>query len=295
MKRTKHAVVLLSGGVDSSTTLAIAKSQGYELYALSFDYGQRHKVELEAAERVAKSLGVKKHMVTQFNLRDIGGSALTSEIEVPKRAEGERQQKRTETKSVGSEETKKVEKEVESVVPSELPSLQSSGLIPVTYVPARNTIFLSFGLAWAEVLEAPDIFIGANAVDYSGYPDCRPGYLKAFEDMANLATKASVEGKVRFSIHAPLLYLTKSEIIEKGRALGLDYSLTWSCYDPQEIRAEERKVKRAEEKEITSELPGFQPSGLKYLPCGRCDSCLFRKKGFEEAGTKDPLVYASGD
>jgi len=218
------AVVLLSGGVDSSTTLAIAKAEGFELNALSFDYGQRHALELEAAGKVAAHVGVKEHLVIKADLRAIGGSALTTETEVPK----------------GSITGEK---------------------IPATYVPARNTIMLSFALGWAEVLKAPHIFIGANAVDYSGYPDCRPEYLKAFEEMANLATKASVEGGVRFQIHAPLVKMTKAEIIKRGIELGLDYSLTWSCYDP---------------------TPGGKP-------CGGCDSCLIRAKGFKEAGVKDPL------
>jgi 7-cyano-7-deazaguanine synthase len=233
----KKAVVLLSGGLDSSTTLAVAKAEGYEPYALTFDYGQRHKIELEAAARIAKSLKVKKHLVIRCNLRDIGGSALTDDIDVPKSG------------PVASD-------------------------IPVTYVPARNTIFLSFALGWAEVLEAADIFIGANAVDYSGYPDCRPEYLKAFENMANLATKAAVEGKLKFRIHSPLLELSKSDIIKSGTALGLDYALTWSCYDP-----------------VKTEAAG--PEGIyRYIPCGRCDSCLFRKKGFMDAGLRDPLEYA---
>ena len=224
----KKAVVLLSGGVDSSTTLAIARSEGYACYALSFDYEQRHRRELEAAKAVANSLGVERHLIIRFDLREIGGSALTDKgIEVPKDQ-----------------------------------STSGDGSIPITYVPARNTIFLSFALGWAEVLEAEAIFIGANAVDYSGYPDCRPEYLKAFEEMANLATRVSVEGKIRFRIKAPLLYLTKAEIIKNGLSLGLDYSLTWSCYDP---------------------LPDGRP-------CQRCDSCRFRQKGFEEAGIKDPLV-----
>lgn len=220
------AVVLLSGGIDSSTTLAIAKAEGYECYALSFDYGQRHRVELLSAKRVAKAIGVKEHLVISFDLRKIGGSALTSDMEMP---EGEQRD------------------------------------IPVTYVPARNTIFLSFALAWAEVLECPNIFIGANVVDYSGYPDCRPEYLQAFEKMANLATKVSVEGKIHFKVHAPLLYMTKAEIIKKGIELGLDYSLTWSCYDPQ-----------------------GEPENP--IPCLKCPSCLLRIKGFEEAGFKDPLL-----
>ena len=191
------AVVLLSGGIDSATTLAIAKAEGFQIYALSFDYNQRHKRELESARMVASALGVEKHLVISFDLREIGGSALTSDIEVPKER------------------------------------MKDPSLIPVTYVPARNTIFLSFGLAWAEALEAGHIFIGANAIDYSGYPDCRPEYLKAFEEMANLATKISVEGALRFAIKAPLVSMKKSEIIREGTRLGLDYALTWSCYDPQ--------------------------------------------------------------
>ena len=254
----KKAVVLLSGGLDSATTLAIAKAEGYELYALSFDYGQRHAIELKSATRVAESLGVKKHLVTRFDMRAIGGSALTDEIDVPK----------SDNRDVSRYATKDGSAEIE----------KTPDIIPITYVPARNTIFLSFALAWAEVLQAADIFIGANAVDYSGYPDCRPEYLKAFEAMANLATKVSVEGKIGFSIHAPLLYLTKAEIINRGMSFGLDYSLTWSCYDPQEARTEEQKGGRTE--------------GIVYVPCGRCDSCLFRGKGFEEAGVRDPVVGA---
>ncbi|GAQ95344.1 7-cyano-7-deazaguanine synthase [Thermodesulfovibrio aggregans] len=218
------AIVLLSGGIDSSTTLAIAKHEGFDCFALSFAYGQRHKIELEAARKVANHIGVKEHLIISFDLRKIGGSALTSEIDVPS----------------GTPEG-----------------------IPVTYVPARNTIFLSFALAWAEVIEAPYIFIGANIVDYSGYPDCRPEYLQAFERMANLATKVAVEGKLQFKIQAPLLYLTKGEIIKKGFELGVDYSLTWSCYNPQ---------------------------GEPPKPCLKCPSCLYRLKGFEEAGIKDPLL-----
>ena len=198
----KKAVVLLSGGIDSSTSLALAQSEGYELYALSFDYNQRHKRELESARFVAASLTVRKHLVMKSDLREIGGSALTSEIEVPKKT-------RSEVRS------------------------QKSENIPVTYVPARNTIFLSFAVAWAEVIGTGNIVIGANAIDYSGYPDCRPDYLRSFQDMANLATKASVEGRIKFVIKAPLLFMKKSEIIRKGIALGLDYALTWSCYDPQ--------------------------------------------------------------
>ncbi len=221
------AVVLLSGGIDSSTTAAIAKSEGYEIYALSLNYRQRHSVELESAKKVAAQIGVMQHLIVDFDLRAIGKSALTSDIDVPR--------------------------------------LQSQrDVIPVTYVPARNTIFLSFALSWAETLDAGDIFIGANAVDYSGYPDCRPEYLSAFEDMANLATKASVEGVLRFKIRAPLLYLKKSEIISVGMALGVDYSLTWSCYDPLK-------------------------TGNLFTPCGECDSCAYRRKGFAEAGYMDPL------
>ena len=234
----KNAVVLLSGGIDSTTSMAIARTEGYELYAMSFDYGQRHVIELECAKRNAESMGAKKHLVINANLRDIGGSALTSDIEVPKNS-GEAQCRGT------------------VPVPED---------IPITYVPARNTIFLSFALGWAEVLEAEAIFIGANAVDYSGYPDCRPEFINAFEEMANLATKASVEGKIKFSVHAPIIDLTKAEIIRKGAELGVDHSLTWSCYDPVE------------------------KEGGGYLPCGRCDSCRIRAKGFEEAGIKDPLV-----
>ncbi len=222
----KRCVVLLSGGIDSSTTLAIAKDEGYECYAMSFDYGQRHKIELLSAKKIAQNMGVKEHLIISFDMNKIGGSALTTETEVPKG-------------------------EVEG--------------IPITYVPARNTIFLSFALAWAEVLMCPSIFIGANIMDYSGYPDCRPEYLYAFEEMANLATKVAVEGKIRFKIEAPLLYLTKSEIIKRGLALGFDYSNTWSCYDPQG----------------NHEAP---------TPCLKCPSCLYRLKGFEEAGIKDPLL-----
>jgi len=230
-----RAVVLLSGGLDSATTLAAAKAEGHKVYAMSFNYNQRHSIELDCARRIASSLAVDKHMTVGFDLRGIGGSALTSEQEVPKS--------------------------------SAAPQHQSQG-IPVTYVPARNTIFLSFALAWAEVLKAEDIFIGANAVDYSGYPDCRPEYLEAFENMANLATKESVEGKMRFRIRAPLLHMKKSDIIKKGVELGLDYSLTWSCYDPQ---------------------PGQGPDA-GFVPCGACDSCVLRAKGFSEAGLSDPLI-----
>jgi 7-cyano-7-deazaguanine synthase len=230
MKLIKRAVVLSSGGVDSTTVLAMAHDQGYELYSLSFDYGQRHAFELQAAEKVAAALGVKRHLVTRMDMQSIGGSALTDDIPVPK--------DRSEAKM--------------------------SEAIPVTYVPARNTIFLSFALAWAEVVGAWDIFIGVNAIDYSGYPDCRPEYIQAFETMANLATRAAVTGDGRFRIHTPLIDLTKAEIIQAGAALGVDYAITHSCYDPS-------------------------PEGLA---CGRCDSCMLRKNGFAAAGVPDPTVYS---
>jgi 7-cyano-7-deazaguanine synthase len=222
-------------------------------YALSFDYSQRHKRELESARMLASSLGAIDHLVIRFDMREIGGSALTSEIAVPKKG----------TKKESGRQHKEIKKK------AEFPSsslLQPSSRIPVTYVPARNTIFLSFALGWAEVLEAADIFIGANTVDFSGYPDCRPAYLRAFETMANLATRASVEGGVRFTIHAPLISMKKAEIIHQGIQLGLDYSLTWSCYDPQ-LKQDQNPV-----------------------PCGSCDSCLIRAKGFQEAGIPDPLL-----
>lgn len=218
------AVILLSGGLDSATALAIAKNNSFAPYAISFKYGQRHHIEIEAARKVAKSGGVIDHKIAEIDLRLFGGSALTGDIEVPKDRD------------------------------------MSQNDIPITYVPARNTIFLSFALAYAETIGAFDIFIGANVVDYSGYPDCRPEYLKAFEDMANLATAASVEGKGRFKIHAPLLKMTKAEIIKEGLRLGVDYSITTSCYDPS-------------------------PEG-KF--CGKCDSCIHRNKGFVENGMLDP-------
>jgi 7-cyano-7-deazaguanine synthase len=224
----KKGVVLLSGGLDSTTVMAIARSNGYDIYGLSFRYGQRHALELEAARRVARAFNAKEHLVMDLDLAKIGGSALTGDIEVPKgRNEGE-----------------------------------MKGEIPVTYVPARNTIFLSHALAWAEVLGASDIFIGVNAIDYSGYPDCRPEYIEAFERMANLATKAGVEGKTKVKIRTPLINMTKADIIRKGIELGVDYGMTHSCYDPS-------------------------PEGM---PCGRCDSCLLRKKGFKEAGISDPVT-----
>jgi len=223
----KKAVVLLSGGLDSATVLAIARSQGYELYALSFRYGQRHVFELEAAARVAASIGVADHRTAAIDLRVFGGSALTSDIEVPKGRTAD----------------------------------EMSHGIPVTYVPARNTIFLSFALAWAEVLGSSDIFIGVNALDYSGYPDCRPEFIEAFEKMANLATKAGVEGRQALKIHTPLIALTKAQIIQKGLELGVDYALTSSCYDPS----------------------------ATGKPCGQCDSCVLRQKGFKENGIEDPV------
>jgi 7-cyano-7-deazaguanine synthase len=229
MNEQKRAVILLSGGIDSSTTLAIAIAEGYEAYALSFNYGQRHQVETEAARRVANSLGAKKHRIAKIDLRVFGGSALTDDIGVPK--------KRAET--------------------------EIANRIPVTYVPARNTIFLSYALACSEVISAHDIFIGVNAIDYSGYPDCRPEFIEAFENLANLGTKAGVEGRP-FQIHTPLIKLSKAEIIRKAVDLGVDLSLTHSCYDP------------------TSD----------GLACGECDSCLLRLKGFREAGLKDPIRYA---
>jgi 7-cyano-7-deazaguanine synthase len=223
------AVCLLSGGLDSSTCLAVARRDGFDCYALSFDYGQRHKVEVEAARRVAQALGAKGQVTVPIDLRVFGGSALTADIEVPKGRSLE----------------------------------EMSHGIPITYVPARNTVFLSFGLAWAEVLGASDIFIGVNAIDYSGYPDCRPEYIDAFEKMANLATRAGVEGARRLTIHTPLIHLSKAEIVRLGAQLRVDFALTHSCYDPG-------------------------PAGVA---CGACDSCLLRRKGFAEAGLVDPIPY----
>jgi 7-cyano-7-deazaguanine synthase len=223
----KPAVVLVSGGLDSATTLAIARSDGFDCCALSFDYGQRHRFELEAARRVCAAQGARRHVVVPIDLRAFGGSALTADVDVPKGRSDE----------------------------------EMAAGVPVTYVPARNTIFLAIALGWAETLGAFDLFIGVNAIDYSGYPDCRPEFVRAFEDLANLATKAGVEGAGRFRIHTPLIRLTKAEIIRRGMELGVDYSLTHSCYDPD-------------------------PAGR---PCGECDSCRLRRKGFEEAGLRDPL------
>lgn len=231
MGRAK-AVCLLSGGLDSATVLAIAKSDGFDIFAMSFRYGQRHTVELERAQEVAQSFAVEQHIIVDIDLRQFGDSALTSDIEVPK------------DRSV----------------------TEIGHGIPVTYVPARNTIFLSFALAWAETLGVNDIFLGVNALDYSGYPDCRPEYIEAYERMANLATKAGVEGMQKLKIHTPLIQLTKAEIIQKGLTLGVDYSITSSCYDP----------------------------GPEGQPCTKCDSCLLRANGFAEVATIDPLALKFG-
>jgi 7-cyano-7-deazaguanine synthase len=229
MNTEKKAIVLTSGGLDSTTLIAIAKAEGYTVYSLSFHYGQRHALELAAAEQIARHFDVRQHLVLRINLSAIGGSALTGRMDIPKNRSAE----------------------------------EMVGTIPITYVPARNTIFLSFALAWAEVLEVADIFIGVNAIDYSGYPDCRPEFIAAFEKMANLATKASVEGKTKIRIRTPLIHMSKADIIRQGMSLGVDYGMTHSCYDPsQDGRS-----------------------------CGCCDSCLLRRKGFKEAGFKDPAIY----
>lgn len=228
-KEVKKAIVLSSGGIDSTTAMAIAREEGYTLHSLSFFYGQRHAFELKAAEAVARFFGVEKHMIINIDLRKIGGSALTDDIDVPKSRSGN---------TMASD-------------------------IPVTYVPARNTIFLAYALAWAEVLESSHIFIGVNSIDYSGYPDCRPEYIEAFERMANLATRATVLEKKRITIHTPLIHMSKAQIIRKGIELAVDYSLTHSCYDPSN----------------------------EGLACGFCDSCLIRKKGFQGAGVTDPTLY----
>lgn len=225
-----NAVILLSGGIDSTTTAALAAERGFALYALTIDYGQRHAVELASAERVAINLGVQRQVIQKIDLRAFGGSALTEAIDVP------------------------LDRDADDLAAD----------IPVTYVPARNTIFLSLALALAETCGAYDIFIGANAVDYSGYPDCRPAFVEKFEELANLATSAAVEGRGRFRIHAPLIQMTKAEIIREGGRLGVDYALTHSCYAPSS----------------------------EGLACGRCDSCIIRKKGFVEAGVADPTRYA---
>jgi 7-cyano-7-deazaguanine synthase len=224
----RRAVILVSGGLDSATALAEARAAGFECYAMSFDYGQRHRQELEAAKRVCDALGVLQHVVINLNLRAIGGSALTADVDVPKHRDE---------------------------------ATMSAG-IPVTYVPARNTVFLAIALGWAETLGAFDLFIGVNAVDYSGYPDCRPEFIAAFESLANLATQAGVEGRGRFQIHTPLIQITKAEIIRRGVELGVDFGLTHSCYDPS----------------------------AEGVPCGACDSCILRAKGFAEAGMSDPAL-----
>ena len=226
-----RAVVLLSGGIDSTTTLAVARQRGFETFALTFRYGQRHAAEIEAARRVAQALGAAAHEIVTIDLRAFGGSALTGDLGVPKDRSA---------REIGHG-------------------------IPATYVPARNTIFLSFALAWAEVLGAWDIFIGVNALDYSGYPDCRPEFIGAFERMANMATKAAVEGRHRLTVHTPLIHLSKADIVREGIALGVDYGPTLSCYDPT-------------------------PDGAA---CGRCDACALRRKGFAEAGLSDPTRYAT--
>jgi 7-cyano-7-deazaguanine synthase len=226
-----QAVVLVSGGLDSATALAVARAEGFECHALSFDYGQRHRRELESARRIAAALGARRHLVLALDLRAIGGSALTDDIAVPKGRSRE---------AIGHG-------------------------IPVTYVPARNTIFLSYALAWAEVLGTGDIFIGVNVLDASGYPDCRPEYIEAFERLAGLATRAGVEGRSRFRVHTPLIRWTKAEIVRRGAALGVDFALTWSCYEP----------------------------AADGRACGLCDSCQLRRKGFAEAGLADPLPYAA--
>jgi 7-cyano-7-deazaguanine synthase len=231
MENMSRAVVLLSGGLDSAVTAAIARGQGRELFALSVDYGQRHRYELDAAHRVARALSVRNHVIVAVDLSRFGRSALTGQYEVPK----------------------------------DRPAEEMAAGIPVTYVPARNTVFLSLALGYAEALSAADIFLGVNAIDYSGYPDCRPEYIAAFERLANLATKAGVEGTLRFTIHAPLATMTKADIIRRGMELGVDFALTHSCYDPD-------------------------PRGR---PCGRCDACQLRLRGFAEAGQADPLEYAS--
>ena len=228
----RPAVVLLSGGLDSSTVLALARSLGFETYALSFRYGQRHVHELTAAAAVGQAIGAARHVIADINLREFGGSALTADIAVPKGRSAD----------------------------------EMAHGIPVTYVPARNTVFLSFALAWAETLGSSDIFIGVNALDYSGYPDCRPAYIAAFEAMANLATKAGVEGTQQLKIHTPLISMSKAQIVQTGLALGVDYALTSSCYDP----------------------------GVDGRPCGACDSCALRAKGFAETGVPDPLAQRFG-
>ncbi|MBI5076561.1 MAG: 7-cyano-7-deazaguanine synthase QueC [Nitrospirae bacterium] len=280
MRRAKNpgkAVVLLSGGLDSATTLAIAKEKGHELYAVTFDYQQRHARELESARSIASALAVKKHLIVDFSLRNIGGSALTSDLTVPKNRNALSVMRNKSKKAIS-------QKTAESRITNH------ESPIPATYVPARNTIFLSFALAWAEVLGAGAIFIGANAVDYSGYPDCRPEYLKAFEKMANLATKASVEGSFHFHVIAPLIFMTKAEIIQKGIALGIDYGLTWSCYDPQPAITQRTTGNGQRVKKEFADHASQHIAHNNLYPCGKCDSCRLREKGFREAGLKDPLI-----
>ncbi len=226
---TKRAVLLLSGGLDSATTAAIAQDEGFEIDAISFDYGQRHRFELDSAKRVARAVGVRRHLIVPIDLSLFGGSALTDSIEVPKDRD----------------------------------EAEMDASIPVTYVPARNAVFLTLALAYAETIPAADLFIGVNAIDYSGYPDCRPEFIRAFTEMANLATKVGVEGTMRFEVHTPLIDLTKAQIIQRGVELGVDYGLTHSCYDPN----------------------------AQGISCGRCDACRLRLRGFQEAGFDDPLEY----
>jgi 7-cyano-7-deazaguanine synthase len=278
MGNRKRAVVLLSGGLDSATTLAVAHAEGFEMFALSFDYGQRHKVELDASRRIADFYRIKKHLVMDINLRKIGGSALTSNLDVPK----DRVQN-TEDRGQSTEHRTQTNEH----------STKSETEIPVTYVPARNTVFLSLALAWAETLKASDIFIGVNAIDFSGYPDCRPEYIRAFEVMANLATKVSVEGDIKFKVRTPLIELSKAELIKKGSELGVDYSLTWSCYDPQ---IPENRTQSADHRlqNLASRSLKKDQREQKYVPCGRCDSCVLRARGFKEAGLSDPLAADPG-
>ncbi len=288
----KKAIVILSGGIDSVTTLAVAQNEGIEIYAISYNYGQKHGIELNFAKKSAERFHVKKHLVMNFDLRAIGGSALTSDMEVPKdRIQMSEHRTQTIEHSLPTHPSpSRVEDSPRRGEGKREGESLSSG-IPVTYVPARNTIFLSFALAFAESIGAEDIFIGANAVDYSGYPDCRPEFINAFERMANLATKASVEGTMKFRIHAPLISLTKGKIIKKGSESGVDFSLTWSCYDPQKSQMDDgRKTTDEGDRKtgISSLVP--HPSSFGFVPCMRCDSCLLRAKGFQDAGIKDPLI-----
>ncbi len=282
----KPAIVLLSGGIDSTVTLAIVRDKGFEAYAVSFNYGQRNIVELNRAKQCAAYFNIQKHLIISFDLGKIGSSALTSDIEVPKdRIQmSEHRTQTIEHSSPTQPSPSKVEDSPRRGEGKGGGESLSSG-IPVTYVPARNTIFLSFALAFAESAGAEDIFIGVNAVDYSGYPDCRPEFINAFEDMANLATKVSVEGTAKFKIHTPLIDLAKGDIIKKGADLGVDFSMTWSCYDPQKDR-DRLSVTSNELKEKTHYASRI--THHDYVPCMRCDSCLLRAKGFREAGIEDP-------